>query len=190
MERIQERELVEAAKCDSQAFAALYDRYYSPIFGYVLVRVAKLDVAQDITSEVFFKALISIKRYRWRGVQFSTWLYRIANHEIANHYRANGHGLALVERVAEAASFTFEAPEEEMEDAEQTLSRYQVFLEAQKRIARLPLKYQQVIVLRFFEDKPLAEIGLILGKKESTVKTLLYRGLDKLKEELNSERKG
>ena len=83
----QERELVERAKNNAEAFGELYDRYYAQIFGYVLKRTASIEVAQDVTSEVFFKALKNLRQFRWRGVPFSSWLYRIATNENANHFR-------------------------------------------------------------------------------------------------------
>ena len=50
----QEKQLIEKAKGDANAFGSLYDLYYSNIFGYVLRRTANIRVAEDITSEVFF----------------------------------------------------------------------------------------------------------------------------------------
>jgi RNA polymerase sigma-70 factor (ECF subfamily) len=85
----QERELVERAKNNTEAFGELYDRYYSQIFGYVLKRTASIEVTQDVTSEVFFKALKNLRQFRWRGVPFSSWLYRIATNEIANYFTKN-----------------------------------------------------------------------------------------------------
>jgi DNA-directed RNA polymerase specialized sigma24 family protein len=65
-----EKALVERAKSDKQAFAELYDRYYSPIFGYVLRRTADVEVARDVTSQVFLKALImALPNRRQRGRQ-------------------------------------------------------------------------------------------------------------------------
>jgi len=83
----QEGELVERAKSNSKAFGKLYDWYYVKIIGYVLKRTASIEVAQDVTSEVFFKALKNLGQFHWRGIPFSSWLYRIATHEITNHFR-------------------------------------------------------------------------------------------------------
>ena len=182
-----EQKLVENAKRDIREFGALYDEYYGRIFGYVLNRTASLDVAQDVTSEVFYKALTNISSFHWKGVPFSVWLVRIANNEIANHYRSNGHGLALKDKITFSISISVETPESELETAEAQLLRHRNYLIAQERISKLPAKYQEVLALRFFEGKPLGEIGQVLGKKESTVKTLLYRGLDKLREMLEDE---
>ena len=83
----QEAMLVEQAKTDREAFGELYDRHYDMVLNYVVKRTANVHVSQDITSDVFFKALHNIGKYRWNGVPFSVWLFRIASNEIANHYR-------------------------------------------------------------------------------------------------------
>jgi RNA polymerase sigma-70 factor (ECF subfamily) len=183
----QEKELIEKAQIDIQAFGLLYDEYYPKIFGYILVRTAKIDTAQDITSDVFFKALKNIKKFKCREVPFSAWLCRIANHEIANHYRENGHGTVLVERVKETITLQISTPESELKEAEEKLLQYEQFLRVQQKIAQLPIKYQEVIALRFFQNYRLKEISGILGKREETVKTLLYRGLARLKKMVKSQ---
>ena len=83
----EEKTLVEEAKKNSQAFSILYEEYYSKIFGYILKRVSDVELAQDITSETFIKALEKIWSFKWRGISFSSWIYRIASNEIVNFYR-------------------------------------------------------------------------------------------------------
>ena len=182
MDLEQEKELVERAKSDTEAFGELYDRYYSQIFGFVLRRTASIEAAQDVTSEVFFKALKNLRRFRWRDVPFSSWLYRIASHEIANYFRKNKHGQFRLEEVSDSINFSNASPETELVEAEAELKRHEEFLALHENISKLPVKYQEVITLRFFENKQLREIGEILGKREGTVKSLLHRGLEKLRE--------
>jgi len=179
----QEKELVERAKDDTSVFGELYEQYYTPIFGYILRRTASIEVAQDITSEVFIKALKNLKRFQWRDVPFSAWLYRIATHEIANHHRENNHRfLPLLDEAADSAVDPAPTAENEFIEAEAELERHKNFLVLQSGISKLPVKYQEVITLRFFENKSLKEIGAILGKREGTIKSLLHRGLGKLRE--------
>jgi len=177
----QERELVERAKNDAEAFVELYDQYYSQIFGYVLKRTASIEVAEDVTSEVFFKALKNLKQFRWRGVPFSSWLYRIATNEIANYFTKSKPWQFSLEEVSNSISFSGPSTETELIQAEAELRRHEEFLTLHENISKLQLKYQEVIVLRFFEDKQLKEIGEILGKREGTIKSLLHRGLEKLR---------
>ena len=71
MELEQEKQLVGRAKNDPVAFGELYDRYYSRILGYIIKRTANIELAQDITSEVFFKALNNLHKFHWRDIPFS-----------------------------------------------------------------------------------------------------------------------
>ena len=171
-----EKNLVDRAKHDSDAFGLLYARNYDKIFGYILKRTASLRVAQDITSDVFFKALKNIGKFRWSGVPFSAWLYRIASNEIATHYRKNTRQQSYIKELYQSGSSS-----EELVEAGNKLRQYEDFLVLHDSIAQLPLKYQEVITLRYFEDKQIKEIGQILGKSEGTIKSLLHRGLEKLR---------
>ena len=174
----EEKLLVERAKKDSLAFGQLYDEHYSRIFGYVLKRTADLDLTQDVVSETFLKALKNLNQFHWQNVSFSSWLFRIASNEIVNFWRKKKPALSF-SSVKEPA-FTKDLSEEIMA-AQDKLKDHQDFLMIQKQIRLLDSRYQEVIVLRFFEKKSLLEIAEILGKKEGTVKSLLHRGLEKLR---------
>jgi RNA polymerase sigma-70 factor (ECF subfamily) len=180
MDLEQEQDLVEKAKHDSGAFGTLYDLHYSEIFSYALRRSADVHVAQDITSEVFFRALKSIARFRWQGISFSAWLYRIANNETANYFRHSHNGQLSWDDQSEFAAES-SSPEEELLQAEAELKRHEQYLAVHANIVKLGSRYQEVIALRFFQDKQINEIAQILGKSEGTVKSLLHRGLKKLK---------
>jgi RNA polymerase sigma-70 factor, ECF subfamily len=185
MEIGQEQILVARAKAEPQAFAELYEEYYSRIFGYVLRRTANLQLSQDITSEVFFKALKGVGRFNWRGIPFSSWLYRIAAHEIANSYR---HTAGENKYLQEVRTSPFS---QEYLNAELELRKNEEYRTLQEAISRLPPKYQEVIALKYFEDKEIKEIAGILSKPEGTVKSLLHRGIEKLRNILTQdERQG
>ena len=172
MDLKKEKELIKKAQKDPEVFGQIYDKYYYKILGYILKRVADLEIAQDITSETFLKALQKLWQFRWRNIPFSAWLYRIANNEIANYFRKNKQKLTSLKKISE--SVVAYNPKEKLE-------RHQDFLILQQKILKLPIKYQEVIALRFFEKKRIKEIAEILGKKEGTIKSLLHRGLKKLK---------
>jgi len=181
MDLDREKELVERAKNDTDAFGELYEQYYSQIFGYVLRRTASIETAQDVTSDVFFKALKNLGQFRWRDVPFSSWLYRIATHEIANYFRKSKHGQSCLEEVSNSISISSPSAETELLEAEAELKRHEDFLALHENICKLPAKYQEVITLRFFEKKRIKEVAEILGKREGTVKSLLHRSLEKLR---------
>ncbi|MFC1958771.1 RNA polymerase sigma factor [Chloroflexota bacterium] len=181
MDLEQEKQLVEKAKGDANAFGSLYELYYLNIFGYVLRRTANIQVAEDVTSEVFFKALKNIAKFNWRGIPFSAWLYRIATNEIASYFRHGKKSQVRWENIAESDMDSIPSSEEELLEAETELKRYEQYLALHESIYRLDIKYQDVITLRFFENKQINEISEILGKREGTVKSLLHRGLKKLR---------
>jgi len=181
MDLEREKELVERAKNHSEAFSELYEQYYSQIFGYVLRRTARIEIAEDVTSEVFFKALRNLRQFHWREVPFSSWLYRIATNEIANYFRKSKRRQFSLEEVSNSVGISNASAETELLEAETELKRHEEYLALHENISKLSIKYQEVITLRFFENKQVKEIGEILGKREGTVKSLLHRGLEKLR---------
>jgi len=178
----EEEDLVKRAQHSREAFAELYEIYYQRIFNYILKRVANVQLALDITSITFLKALDQIKKFRWRDIPFSAWLYRIASNEINDYYRREGNRLISMEMLAEMSDTTDYA--EEINEAEEELNRHEEFLRLHEKLAELPQMYQEVIVLKYFEKKKIGDIVKILGKKEGTVKWLLNRGLEKLREKM------
>lgn len=183
MDLAEEQALLERIKEDPEAFGILFDAYYRPIFNYILKRVAHFEVAEDLTSEVFYKAVKSIWKFRWRHISFKVWLYRIANNQIIDWYRTKKH--ISLDRLQEESGFDLadvrRFEKELLEAEEKKLSQEIDFVTLHSGITELPSKYQEVIVLKYFEKKKLSEIGEILNKKEGTVKSLISRGLDKLK---------
>lgn len=178
LEEKEEKKLVEKAKSDPEAFSILYEKYYSQIFAYILKRTANIEDTKDITSITFLKALKKLWTFKWKRNSFSSWLYKIASNEIVNFYRKRKKFISL-EKIPEIA--TLNTPLEEIIKAQKELEKCKDFLELHKEILKLPLKYQEVIVLRFFEKKKIKEICEILGKKEGTVKSLLHRAIKKLR---------
>lgn len=180
-----EKNLVRQAQRDPDAFAGLYDHYYPRIFGYVLRRTANLEAAQDITSETFFKALRKLWQFRWRNISFSSWLYKIASNEISQYFRQPKYRKSVSLEEMQEQGFEPVSPHDpadELAEAQEKLERHRDYCQIQAKVARLPAKYQEVIALRFFEQKQIKEIAEILGKKEGTVKSLLHRAVEKLRE--------
>jgi RNA polymerase sigma-70 factor (ECF subfamily) len=185
MDLSEEKELVRQAQKDPDAFAELYDQYYPKIFGYILRRTANLVTTQDLTSETFFNALNKLWQFRWRNISFSSWLYKIASNEINQYFRKAEYKKSI--SLEELQEQGFEPvspndPESELIEAQEKLRQHRVFREVQDKIVRLPARYQEVLALRFFEHKQIKEISEILNKKEGTVKSLLHRAVEKLRE--------
>lgn len=182
MDLSEEKSLVKAAQSDPQVFGQLYDQYYPKIFGYILRRVRHVEVAQDVTSETFFKALDNLQKFKWQNVSFSAGLYRIAGNEIMNHYRQQKHVSMAPEDMPDQASE--QDSDQELLEIEQEMERHQAYTQVQALLKDLPTKQQEIISLRFFEHKKLEEISQITGKSQNTVKTLLYRSLERIRTQL------
>jgi RNA polymerase sigma-70 factor (ECF subfamily) len=180
----EQQQLIRDAKTHSESFAKLYDFYYPKILGYAFRRTLDIDLAKDITSETFLKAYTNIGAFKWKGIAFSSWLFKIATNEMNMLHRKKRSTLASMEKI-NAAIYGIDdgnAQEEEKEQVERQLKQSTEFIKVQQKLLLLPVKYQEVIALRFFEEKTIREIAEILACREGTIKSLLSRGIRKLRE--------
>src|SRR5256714_7524033 len=178
MPDFEERELVERAKEDPDAFGALYDRYFPQIYRFAYSRVRDQSLAEGVTSEVFFKALRNIKRYTCSGHPFSSWLYQITLNAVADHYRGQ-HGEVELEEGADVPS---RGPSVVDEVVRRDRSR-----RVWSAIDQLPRQQRAAMVVKVGEDRKIEEIAVILGKSSGAVKLLLHRGVERLRRELPPE---
>ena len=182
MDETDERRLVEAAQRDRACFADVYERYFELVYAYVARRVRDRAAAEDLTSEVFRKALANIQRFKWTGAPFGAWLLRIASNLIAD--RAKQH--AREERGKPSLPVGL-PPRETTLPAESQ----QVQLEGAERSAwvvrmvdELPEDQRRVVRMRFAEERSITEIALELGRSEGAVKQLQFRAFQNLRAKL------
>ena len=181
----EEKLLLEKIKKDPKEFGVLFDQYYNKIFGYVLRRTLDYDLASDIVAETFLKAFLKINSFKWKDISISSWLFKIATNEVNYFYRKQKYFPASLDLLLDSSEFDVrnrESFEEEKTRIEKELKGHNDFIQVQKMLEQLPVKYQEVIALKYFEEKSIKEISEILGKKEGTVKSLISRGLKKLRE--------
>jgi RNA polymerase sigma-70 factor, ECF subfamily len=167
MQQDEERRLIEAAKHHPAKFSDLFDLHARRIYAYVARRVRSREEAEDITSEVFHLALKNLPRYEYRGVPFSAWLYRIAEHAIAQCGResAKEAGVPLdTEPISDA-------------DAERRAILFQL-------VGTLPDDQRRVVELRYAEQKSVREIADELHRTEAAVKQLHYRAIQRLRKHM------
>lgn len=193
MDLSEEKELIEQAKQDPIAFGKLYDMYYPKISQYILRRSGNVQEAQDITSEVFYKVMRGLRKFEWRNISFSSWVYKIATNEIANYYRRKKHTFLSLDFLFE--KHHFELPdktniEQDFIALEKAFSDHNDFLLIQELLQELPLSYHEVLSLRFFEKKKIKEISEITGKNTNTIKSLLSRGIQKLQVAFTEKKRG
>ncbi|OGU35426.1 MAG: hypothetical protein A2068_07990 [Ignavibacteria bacterium GWB2_35_6b] len=181
-----EQELIEKAQHDPQAFGILFDTHYDSVYRYILYRTNNKTLAEELTSETFFKALNGLWKFKWRSIPFSAWLIRIASNEINGHFRKKKYlELVSIEEKHEILSEKIKSTNDGISNSENDFSKNLLFKKLHASIASLKNIYQEVIVLKYFEEKSIQEISELLGKSEGTVKSLLHRGLNKLKDKID-----
>lgn len=170
-EQAEERLLVEAAQKDPARFAELYEISFERVYAFIAWRVGDRDAAEDLTSEVFHKALANLRRFEWRGAPFAAWLLRIAANAIADRAHRGGRELAVDDPPEMAENATV------LGDLEEVESRARLF----RLVDQLPEDQRRVIALRFAEEKSIRQIADTLGRTEGAVKQLQFRGLQTLR---------
>jgi RNA polymerase sigma-70 factor (ECF subfamily) len=177
-----ERELVERAKRDPEAFGLLYERYVAQIYRYLYYRTGNPQDAEDLTARTFYRALEHLPRYQERGLPFAAWLYRIAHNIVVNWQRDRRRRpvVALDHVVMHAAEGDPQGALEEQEEREQLIRAFR----------RLSPERQELLILKFVEGMSNAQIGAIMGRSEGAIKSLYHRTLLELKKNLEGTEDG
>lgn len=161
-----DRLLVEAAQKDPTRFAELYEINFESVYAFIARRIGDRTEAEDLTSDVFQRALASLPRFEWRGVPFTAWLLKIAANAIADRSKR-----AARERDVPVLD---DPPEVDLEEVEQRARLFRL-------VEQLPGDQRWVIVMRFAEQKSIREIAQEIGRTEGAVKQLQFRGLENLR---------
>ncbi len=181
-----ESELLEKIKENPSHYSMIFELYYKPIFGYVLRRTGNFDDTADITADTFLKAFLHIRNFSYKGVSIKVWMYRIATNEVNQFFRNKQKHQSFFDSVDFDNKELFRNYlQQDKEELEAELQKHDQFLTILKALKTLSNKYQEVISLRYFEGKDNKEIVEILNIKEGTLKSLLSRGLEKLREKCN-----
>jgi RNA polymerase sigma-70 factor, ECF subfamily len=161
-----ERLLVQAAQKDPSRFADLYELHFDPVYAFIARRIHDRDLAEDLTSDVFHKALAALPRFDWRGVPFGVWLFRIAANVVTDQWK----------RSAKIAPGDPPEPAAE-QDFDGALHRARLFC----LVDELPQDQRRVIQMRFSEGNSIREIATALEKTDGAVKQLQFRALETLR---------
>jgi len=163
------------SKDAAETFTELYERYLPKVFRYISYRVGDMDLAEDLTSVVFEKALTKIDSYRSNKASFSTWLMTVARNTIIDHYRVKSRKLTIsIEETLEVASEEA-SPEEEVIRKEE-LQRLGTYLRG------LSQQEREIISLKFGAELTNRQIAQIVRLSESNIGTILYRAICKLRD--------
>lgn len=175
----EERRLIEAAQRDPARFTDVYEAYFDVVYAYAARRLRNRDEAEDLTAEVFRKALASLPRFKWRGAPFAAWLLRIASNLIADRAKRVAKEAALNESEASKGAGT--SQQTDLEDSERRAVLFRL-------VNELAEDQRRVIAMRFAEEKSIKEIALELGRSEGAVKQLQFRALENLRKEISPQR--
>ncbi len=175
-----ESELIERAKTDPDAFGELYERYIERIYNYVYFRVGSVHDAEDLTARVFLKALNNLSRYRFVGLPFSAWLYRIAHNLIANHHRDQSRRREIPIEDMAVVNIPARLPA-----IDSSMGRAQEAEALWKMINDLSPQKRELILLKFVEKLSNSEIAAVLNKSESAIKSLYHRTLLEMRERID-----
>ena len=164
-----EQSLVRRAQVqDGEAFAQIYEEYFNKIYRYIALRMGDRTEAEDLTQQVFLKALESLPHFKWRGVPFSAWLFRIAHNQVVDHLRRRNRRPSVpVDEVELISDDNPQDTVEQIQDIEQLM----------KATKRLTIAQQQVISLRFAGELPVAEVAHIMGRSQGAVKALHHSAI-------------
>jgi len=181
-----ETDLLRNIRENPERFSKLFRLYYQPIFGYIIRRTGDFDDTADIASDTFLKAFRHINNFRYTGISVKVWLYRIATNEINLYFRNKQKHNSIFDRIITEDKVIFNNYlADDRKEIEAEFKKHDQFLLVLKELKTLPLKYQEVIALKYFEGKENKEIAEILNINEGTLKSLLSRGLEKLRKKCN-----
>jgi len=163
-----DRVLVEAAQRDPSRFADLYERHFERVYAFVVRRVRDRDVAEDVTAEVFHRALASLPKYEWRGAPFGAWLFRIASNAIADRFKRSAREAAAPVDAPDASVFL------DVDHIDQVARLFRL-------VDMLPADQRSVIIHRFVDERSIRDVAQRMNRTEGAIKQLQLRALETLR---------
>ncbi len=167
--------VLRAKQGDGEAFAQLYENHFDKIYRYVVLRIGDKTEAEDVTQQVFLNALQSIHSFKWKGVPFSAWLFRIAHNSVVDYLRKRTKMVtAPLDDSLISSGENLQLMAEHKLDIEQLVSATKQLTRAQR----------EVISLRFAGELSVAEAAKVMGKSEGAVKALQHSAIVALRKTL------
>ncbi|MFC1897722.1 sigma-70 family RNA polymerase sigma factor [Chloroflexota bacterium] len=161
---------------DQEAFTQLYEEHFDKIYRYVTLKIGNATEAEDMTQQVFLNALQSISSFKWKGIPFSAWLFRIAHNQIVDYFRSKKRATVPLDEslVKSDSNSDPQSIIEQKLDMEQILTATHRLTEAQR----------EVISLRFTGELSIAQVAKAMGKSQGAVKALQHSAIVALRKAL------
>jgi RNA polymerase sigma-70 factor (ECF subfamily) len=169
-----------AQQHDQVALTQLYEENFDKIYRYLVLKIGDRTEAEDMTQQVFLHALQSISSYRWKGMPFSSWLYRIAHNQVVDYFRKKSkHATVPLDESLPLPA----ADGDPQYHVERKVAVEEVVIATKK----LTAAQQEVISLRFAAELSIAEVAGVMGKSEGAVKALQHSAIIALRKVLAAE---
>jgi RNA polymerase sigma-70 factor (ECF subfamily) len=176
-EILQEEEEIKAAVKDPAQFAVLYNRYYVKIYRYIYNRVNSEELAADVTQQAFIKAMQSLAGYRFMGLPFASWLYRIARNELLIQLRQKNKM-----RTVNISDHNVGEVADEIHASDNP----DLMRELVQAMRHLNDEEVELIEMKYFEGRQYQEICEVLGINENNAKSKIFRAVRKLRKLVNN----
>jgi RNA polymerase sigma-70 factor (ECF subfamily) len=167
-----------AQQRDPAALTQLYEENFDRIYRYIVLKTGDRIEAEDMTQQVFLNALKSLSSFKWRGMPFSAWLYRIAHNQIVDYLRKRSKQATVPLDESLAAGIS---------DPKQEVERQVEIEELFRATQKLTRAQREVVSLRFTGELSIAEVARIMGKSEGAVKALQHSAIAALRRVLSVE---
>jgi len=167
-----------AQQRDQVALTHLYEENFDKIYRYIVLKIGDRTEAEDMTQQVFLNALESISAYKFKGMPFSSWLYRIAHNQVVDHWRKKSRRptVPIDETIAAGDSDPRREAERKMEIEELAVATQ-----------KLTAAQREVISLRFAGELSVAEVARVMGRSEGAIKALQHSAIAALRRVLAVE---
>jgi len=159
---------------DQEAFAQLYEEHFDKIYRYVTLKIGNETEAEDMTQQVFLNALQSISSFKWKGIPFSAWLFRIAHNQVVDYLRSKKRTTVPLDESLVSNDNNPQLLTEQKLDIEQLILATEKLTEAQR----------EVISLRFAGELSIAQVAKAMGKSQGAVKALQHSAIVALRKTL------
>ncbi|MCK2214637.1 sigma-70 family RNA polymerase sigma factor [Actinomadura sp. ATCC 31491] len=155
----------------TESFGTLYDRYVDLVYRYIYFRVGSHQLAEDLTSETFLRALRRIADFTWQGRDFGAWLVTIARNLVTDHFKSGRYRLEI------PTGEIIDVPLDGSHIPENAVVTAIINDRVLRAVRELNPEQQECVVLRFLHGLSLAETALIMGKKSGAIKALQFRAV-------------
>lgn len=163
-----------------EQFSLIYDQYIDKIYRFVYLKVNSQETAEDISSKVFIKAWEAYQKAPQSIQNMNAFLYRIAGNLVIDQYRAQGRTATVsTESVPNLADARTDIHEKAIANADME--------KVKAALVNVKKEYQDIIIWHYLEDMPTEEIAMLTGKPAGTVRVMIHRGLEMLKDQLVQE---